>query len=66
MNLEEIKTAVEKIKAMGGDDEAMHASEDGLHVRFIEFIAEQGPPDLQEMAKEILKTEEMPFSRHCA
>ncbi len=66
MDIEEIKATVEEIRELRHSDESAHIREDALHVKFIEFIAEQGSPELQAMAKEVLKTGEIPFCRWCA
>ena len=63
MNIETIRAYVEQIERTRRDGEAAHSMEDGLRNEFIEFIAEHGPEDLAEMAKEVLKTNEIEFSR---
>lgn len=64
MDAEDIRAAVEQIKMLN-DDQVQHGLEDELHEKFIEFIAEHGPPELQAMAKEVLKTKEISFNRRC-
>ncbi len=65
MKLEDIKKSIEEIKTEAGDDEMQHGLEDALYVAFIRFISESKSP-YKDMAKEILKTEDLDFSRWCA
>ena len=55
-----------KIEAMKGDDESAHSAEDGLRAEFIALVAEVGSPELAEMAREVLKTDDIRFCRWCA
>ena len=66
MDLEYIKQEVAKIEAMKGDDESAHSAEDGLRAEFIALVAEVGSPELAEMAREVLKTDDIRFCRWCA
>jgi hypothetical protein len=67
MNMAEIKEEVARIDAMkGDDDESAHSAEDVLRENFIAYIAENGPAELAEMAREILKTRDIDFARWCA
>jgi hypothetical protein len=66
MDLEYIKLEVANIEAMKGDDESAHAAEDVLRAGFIALVAEVGSPELAEMAREVLKTDEIDFCRWCA
>ena len=66
MDLEYVKQEVAKIEAMKGDDEAAHSAEDRLRAEFIALVAEVGSPELAAMAQEVLKTDEIDFSRWCA
>lgn len=63
MTLEEIKRRLKKIKN-SYDDEVQHADEDTLYHDFVKYVSTyESSPELQEMAKEILKTEDMEFAR---
>ena len=66
MTLEEIRAEVARIDHIKGDDESAHSMEDGLMERFIMHVAEHGPADLAEMAREVLKTGDISFARWCA
>lgn len=66
MNLVAIQDAVEKIENKSSDYEAAHKKEDNLRTAFIRFIAEQASPELAEMARAVLKTEDIVFDRYCA
>ena len=66
MNLEYVKQQVAKIDAMKADDESAHSAEDALRAEFIALVAEVGSQELAEMAREVLKTDEIEFSRWCA
>lgn len=64
MTLEEIKAKVAKIAENIADDEKCHGMEDELHLEFIQFVADsrQGTV-LGDMAREILKTDDLNFCR---
>jgi hypothetical protein len=66
MDFEYIKQAVAKIEAMKDDDESAHYAEDTLRAEFITLVAEVGSPELAAMAREVLKTVDISFSRWCA
>jgi hypothetical protein len=66
MNSYYIRQRVWEIASMAHDPEAAHGEEDRLHKQFIEYIASHGPDPFAEMAKEVLKTEDIDFSRWCA
>jgi hypothetical protein len=66
LTLEETVEGVKLIERVKSDDEAAHALEDNLYLRFITHVAYNGPPELAETAKELLKTQSIGFSRHCA
>lgn len=66
VDLDYIKAKVKEISELSGDDEAAHSREDRLHVEFITHIAENWHGELAEMAKEVLKTNAINFSRWCA
>lgn len=66
MNIEQIKAEVAHIESIKWDDEVAHSLEDNLHLKFIGFVAQSGPPELAAMALEVLKTKDMDFARWCA
>ena len=51
-----------------GTDEAVALAryEDRLYIQFVRHVADNGPPDLAEMARAILTTRDMKFARWCA
>jgi hypothetical protein len=65
MTLDDVKAALAETAdwAKEGDDEMAHREEASLREDFIRHVAEAGPPELAEMAREVLKTEEIEFSR---
>jgi len=67
MDLEYIKTRVEKIERMQGDDEAAHSEEDGLRGRFINWlsVSQDVPKEIQDMAALIMSTDDLDFARWC-
>jgi hypothetical protein len=66
MNLSDIKMDLEFLESISYDDESAHGFEDDLRDRFIKFIAEEGESKFSKMAKEVLKTSDIKFSRWCA
>lgn len=66
MNIEIIQKRIEKIKECAWDSEVAHGDEDSLYEDFIRFVAVDGPEPFSAMAKEVLKTQEIIFSRWCA
>lgn len=66
MTLDDIKKAVAEIEEISDDDETAHAREDDLFMAFINHVARSGPPELAEMASEVLKTQQIGFARWCA
>lgn len=66
MNLNDINKVVGEIDAAKGDDERAHGMEDDLRAAFIRHVAETAGGDLAEMARAVLKTEEINFCRWCA
>ncbi|MDP1698360.1 MAG: hypothetical protein Q8L45_11355 [Xanthomonadaceae bacterium] len=66
MDLKYIKQDVAKIEAMKGDYEMAHLAEIDLRAGFIALVAEVGSPELAAMAREVLKTDEIDFTRSCA
>ena len=65
MEFEDIHQAVASIRDAAKDPEKAHALEDELFIKFIGHVANQ-PTALGEMAREVLKTSEIQFPRHCA
>jgi hypothetical protein len=66
MDIQEILSRVAKIEEESWDDEVAHIKEDELRRDFIKHVAESGDKNLAEMASEVLKTEDIDFSRWCA
>ena len=66
MTIQDVKNEIEKIKSIAGDDEVMHSGEDGLRAKFIEHIAALDIPVYAEMARLVLTTDNIEFSRWCA
>lgn len=66
MKLEDITAEVERIKSISDNDEAAHGAEDMLRWQFIAYVAECEHPELSNMAKEILKTDDIEFERWCS
>lgn len=62
MTRAEALAAVEAIKGLVADDEAAHSCEDGLRANFIAYVAGM-PGELGELAKIVLSTDEISFSR---
>lgn len=65
MTKDEALKAVKEIKRISDDDETAHIREDELYTEFVEFIAAQGG-DVGEIAKVVLSTHKIRFSRWCA
>jgi hypothetical protein len=63
VNLERVKMEVDEVSQMSADNEKAHALEDSLYHSFVTHVAIHGPSDLSEMAREILRTEDMDFAR---
>jgi hypothetical protein len=61
----EVKARVAEIRALAGDDESAHSSEDALWAEVLQAIAD-GAPNAKELAKAALKTSEIDFARWCA
>lgn len=55
-----------RVAVEGLDDEKAHSLEDALRRDFIRYIAEYGTGELKVMARAVLETEDMDFSRWCA
>lgn len=63
MTNEYLQKRIQEIKDIKDDDEAAHSWEDDLYEDFIRYVSENGPQELAEKAKIILKTKEIKFSR---
>jgi hypothetical protein len=64
MTREEIEQAVAEIAKMGSwDDERAHCSEDQLREAFIRHVADTAGGELSELARLVLTTSDMEFSR---
>lgn len=61
MTIDEIRERIEEIKR--NHDQIAHELEDKLYADFIAFVAESQSSELDELAKEVLKTKELSFSR---
>ena len=65
MTLIEAMERVKAIQSASGDDEIAHGMEDTLYTDFIRYIASTNG-EHAEIARELLKTEEIDFARWCA
>lgn len=63
MNIEYIKSCVKNVEKRKNDNEIAHKLEDRLCNEYITYIAESGIEKISEMAKEVLKTKDIDFSR---
>jgi hypothetical protein len=63
MNIADVKHRVLEIERMKGDNESAHFNEDSLYEDFVIYIAKEGTGELAELAKEILKTQDIKFDR---
>lgn len=66
LTVQTIAAAVEKIEAAKDDDEGAHEMEDRLRAEFIRHVAETAGGELAEMARAVMKTEEIRLCRWCA
>lgn len=70
MTIENIKESISNIESMAGDNEVQHMAEKKLLVSFIEFcrdgITTHNCEDIPELAKEVLKVQDVEFERWCA
>jgi hypothetical protein len=62
MTLEEVRKRIAEIKEISHDGEAAHSKEDDLYFDVLTAIAE-GHPDAQELAREALKADEIPYHK---
>lgn len=63
MTLEDAVRKINKIENVSADAELAHSLEDGLYLEFIVQVAQQGDDNLKAIAKEILKSQDIHFSR---
>lgn len=63
MTKEYLEKRIKEIEDMKNDAEMAHSSEDSLYEDFIRYVSENGPQELAEKAKIVLKTKEIKFSR---
>jgi hypothetical protein len=63
LDIDEIRARVAEIQCLQHDSESAHWREDSLYADFVNHVASYGPPDLAEMAREVLKTQETYFDR---
>lgn len=66
MDLLQIEKRVKIIEQSKNEEEIAHGMEDALYRAFICHIAKKGNSEQIEMAKAILKTKQIKFSRYCA
>lgn len=69
-NLEYIKQFLQKIEELKEDEETAHSAEDSLYYEFAKYIADLDDDSIREnileirdMAREVIKTKSMEFSR---
>ena len=65
MTKKEVIAKIQEIKNISGDDEVAHAKEDILYKTFIEFVSKRNDK-LGEIARILLSTKDIDFSRWCA
>ena len=65
MDLNDINEAVAKIDAAKEDDARAHVMEIELRAAFIRHVSTSAEETLAEMARAVLKTEEIKFGRWC-
>lgn len=63
LTLKDIQKEVEKIRQLIGDQESAHVAEDYLYRSFIEHIAVTGTIKQRKMAKAVLKTQKIVYTR---
>lgn len=66
MTIDDVKRALEGIKALALDDESAHAAEDGLHQEVLAAIADGTAENPQEMARLALTSLDTNYGRWCA
>lgn len=63
MTLDEATIRVAKIRDLENDSEIAHGREDDLYLEFIQYVSSLDIPDVSNVAKVILRTQDMPFER---
>ncbi len=63
MTPDDVRKRVAEIAEIKGDPEAAHSSEDALWQDVLNFIAQDMPADAAELAREAVKTADLPFAR---
>ena len=64
---EKIRNLVSEFdKISKGDDENLHAAEDGIHMEFIRSVHLLSSEEIEKLQKMILEIEKMIFARWCA
>lgn len=67
MNIEYVRERLAELKRIGNKDfERAHSMEDDLYVEFVQHVAQRGSPELQELAKELLRSKDIEFLRSCS
>jgi hypothetical protein len=66
MTVEKVRETIVRINDMAGDDEAAHSLEDKLHHDVLEAIAAGKCENPRELAREVIQTKNIQFSRWCA
>lgn len=67
MNILQIQNRIAWIKTVSLDYEMAHYQEDDLYIDFVRAVSKwEIEWDIQELAKEILKTRRIKFPRYCA
>lgn len=64
--IDDVRAAVEEIRAGADDAEGAHSAEDELWEEVLRAIAADACPDPKAWATEALKTKEIDFPRWCA
>ena len=66
MTVEDVEREVERIRAMAGDDEVAHSTEDDLWENVLRLIAAKETDDPAGLAAAALQTKTIEFARWCA
>jgi hypothetical protein len=64
--IDDVRAAVEVIRAEANDDESAHGTEDELHEAVLQAIADGSCPDPKAWASAALESTKIRFSRWCA
>ena len=63
MTIDDVRLAIADIKSEKWDSEVRHIQEDKLRADFIAYIATLGIAGVSDVAAEVLKTDEIQFTR---